>query len=298
MTVILVPSNMVDRQRLDRRIRVVLEWVDCRNDQRWPLTALICQTPLPLQIRDLVRQMSSRLLTEALLKSPSSAELFHRSWQHRQREVAPLIGCIATSIRSLLSNATESTELWSLLQRLGLEQSFPNVITIGNVLTRIDLAACPPATRPVIAPNSAALSRRKKDPAVNLEDIIMESEEDEDDDITWPDLGSAAMNRREASARTDGSGDTALGLFHLSEEDEDVEVLCPSFLGNSIGTSADDFIITQGCSDLAHSVMERASDSGSADSQRQEPSDSCSGTLRSQYLASRAMLQSSVSHWP
>ena len=149
VVVTLVPCCKLNEPIIERQTRVVLQWIDSRHDVSMPLATLIQQSPLPQQLRDLVEQFSSRLLTETLLRSDLSAKLFHKCWQLRQREVDPLICSIAMSIRGILCNATNHDQFAPLLRRLGFSHSSPSVIAIANHLTNLDLAANPPVALPI-----------------------------------------------------------------------------------------------------------------------------------------------------
>ncbi|SNX86867.1 uncharacterized protein MEPE_05576 [Melanopsichium pennsylvanicum] len=149
--VTLVPASTNHKQIATRYIRVDLEWIDLRHERQMPLTNLFQRGPLTGQLRNVVQHMTSRLLVEALLKPSSSAELFHRAWQHRQCEVGPLVDSIAASLCSLVSHSNTRPQLTPLLQRLDLQQNLPNIITIGNHLTQVDLAAYPAAAQSSVA---------------------------------------------------------------------------------------------------------------------------------------------------
>ncbi|CCF49445.1 hypothetical protein NDA11_003930 [Ustilago hordei] len=154
----LVPGNMTDMDQCFRCFRVELQWSHPIQADAKDIDALLRMRPLSPIMGNLVEQLTSRLLVEALLSSSSSAQLFHRSWQHRQRQVEPLLGSIAMSIRSLISNASEATQLQPLLQPIPLSQSSPSLITIANLLTQLDHAANPSKASPTT--NAVQLSRQ------------------------------------------------------------------------------------------------------------------------------------------
>lgn len=154
----LVPGNMTDMDQCFRCFRVELQWSHPIQADAKDIDALLRMRPLSPIMGNLVEQLTSRLLVEALLSSSSSAQLFHRSWQQRQRQVEPLLGSIAMSIRSLISNASEATQLQPLLQSIPLSQSSPSLITIANLLTQLDHAANPSKAPPTT--NAVQLSRQ------------------------------------------------------------------------------------------------------------------------------------------
>lgn len=233
--VILVPCSTVERQRANRRFRVVLEWIDSRPQRSCSLASLILRTSLPSQLRCLVRQMSSRLLIEALLKSSSSAQLFHRSWQQRQRQVQPIVDCIAASVRSLLTNASKDVQLAPLLKRLEPEKSLPSQSTIGALLHQIDAAAFRP---------SSGLSAARDSVELLADDVVLElnpgqlgevfdtvgAEDDgDDDDMALAELDIKTHKLMTTRGTNDEPYQTALSLFDSSDSPEASDAIWPDF---------------------------------------------------------------------
>ncbi|KAF6767059.1 hypothetical protein PSEUBRA_002238 [Kalmanozyma brasiliensis GHG001] len=170
IVVMLAPASIPDRGTVNRRWQVDLDWTDSRVERTRALADLLSSPTLPSQLRDLVSQMTSRLLLETLLADPEIAELYHRSWQQRQQDVSPLIDSIANSMRSLAANATKSVELDALLHQLEPTKEIPSVITVSNILTRMDIAAHPP-TRERRSP--ARARRKRSDQSDPTEDAIV-----------------------------------------------------------------------------------------------------------------------------
>ena len=136
----LVPVSVPDDLTNIRCLRVHLEWIDSRAQRVVPLQQLFQLPSLPLHLRDLLSQLSSRLLIQVLLRDASMAKLYHRSWQQRQQQTVPLINSIAASLRSLLSLSSKQAHLEPLLQQIRLSPTIPSAISLANVLTKLDLS--------------------------------------------------------------------------------------------------------------------------------------------------------------
>lgn len=182
----LSPASIPDSGIVNRRWQVDLDWTDSRVERTRALADLLSSRTLPSQLRELVSQMTSRLLVDTLLADHKIAELYHRSWQQRQEDVSPLIDSIANSMRSLTANATKNAELDALLHQLEPTKELPSVITISNILTRMDIAAYPPTRKR----RSTARERRKHSAQSNPTDdaIVRLAPDASDSDYSWIDL--------------------------------------------------------------------------------------------------------------
>lgn len=94
----------------------------------------------------------------------------------------PFIGNIASSLRSLISNAAPSAHLDALLVRLDLTQSLPSIITIQNLLHQFDCAVYSPTERPSA---SSSQIRRARIDGFDDEGLLHDTE-DEEDNLPWP----------------------------------------------------------------------------------------------------------------
>lgn len=188
---------------------------------------------LPHQLRDLVQQMTSRLLVETVLRDPPSAELFHRSWQHRQGQVTPLIGTIAMSMRSLLQNAGNKPAISPLLRRLDLDSFLPSFIAISNCLTQVDAAAFPPVALPRGRRGRSTTRRQALLPANDLEEAFgIEFAAEEDHLVAVPGACEGNTDQIKSDADVPGQIVTGLSLFCQSQEAEEAgeeDLVWPEF---------------------------------------------------------------------
>lgn len=223
--VTLVPSKTIDKETCFRCFRVEINWSQRRQANVRDLDIQLREDPLTPLIGDLVQQLTSRLMVEALLSSPSSAELFHRSWQQRQREVEPLIGSIAMSMRSLISNASNSTQLQPLLQRLNLSPSLPSVIIIGNLLTQMDLAANLPDARPSTAAEQLSKQRLV---ASASQDIPLPGSDFDDDEaesgFEWPRF-EVDVARQQIAVKKEAEN-LPTGIIPFQDDDDEFRQVC------------------------------------------------------------------------
>lgn len=207
---------MPDNLTADRRFRIHLEWTDLRTERAVPLEQLFQLSSLPLHLRDLVSQMCSRLLVEILLRDTSTAKLYHRSWQHRQRETVPLVNSIATSISSLLPRTSKCAELQLLLQQLQLSESLPSVITLSNLLNELDMTHYSPAGWPLSATRRTRPQRgqciRADDPDMGF--ALAEG----DDGLEWIDTEAPQIA---TSSPNDELDKTSSQVSFASDDEED-----------------------------------------------------------------------------
>ncbi|KAJ9475767.1 hypothetical protein PHBOTO_005808 [Pseudozyma hubeiensis] len=176
-------------------------------------------TTLPLLLRDLVSQATSRLMFETLLRDSSTASVYHRAWQHRQRDIVPLISSIATSMRSLITHASQSDQLDPVLQQLGLSQSLPSVIILGNFLTKLDMAYHPPSKTHLPAASRARSNRKPGDHA-DLPAIVFAPDQD-DDAFGWIDNLPAQPSASPHQAEQDVNSSQV--CFAQDDDDEEQE---------------------------------------------------------------------------
>ncbi|GAC94683.1 hypothetical protein PHSY_002256 [Pseudozyma hubeiensis SY62] len=203
----------------NRRFRVHLEWKDLRTGRAVPLRELFVLTTLPLLLRDLVSQATSRLMFETLLRDTPTAKVYHRSWQHRQRDIVPLISSIATSMRSLITHASQSDQLDPVLQQLGLSQSLPSVIILVNFLTKLDMDYHPPSKTHLPAA-SRARSNRKPGGHTDVPAVVFAPDQD-DDAFGWIDNLPAQQSTRSHQAEHDDNSSQV--CFAPDDDDQDQE---------------------------------------------------------------------------
>lgn len=182
-------------------------------------------TTLPLLLRDLVSQATSRLMFETLLRDSSTASVYHRSWQHRQRDIVPLIRSIATSMRSLVTHASQTNQLDPVLQKLGLSQSLPSVIVLGNFLTKLDMAYLPPSKTHLPAA-SRARSNRKPGGHADVPAIVFSPDQD-DDAVGWIDnLPAQPSTSSHLAEQDDNSSQVCFAPDDDDDEDQEDTHLC------------------------------------------------------------------------